>query len=56
MNRSKTHLQGVTGAREKMAVVVTMNGNVQDARVVVEDLLRSITVMDVLKIKIHRQH
>lgn len=45
---SSIYLKRVTSAREKMTVIVTMDGNVQDVRIFIEDLLGSITVMDVL--------
>ena len=45
-----TYFQGVAGPREKMSVVVTVDGNVQDMGIVVKDLLGSITVMDILNL------
>ena len=45
-----TYFQGVAGTREKMSVVVAVDGNVQDVGIVVKDLLGSITVMDILNL------
>lgn len=39
-----------SGAGEEVAVVVTVDGQVQDTGIVVEDLLRAVAMMDVLNL------
>lgn len=40
-----------SSAREKVPVVMTMDGHVQHARIIIENLLGTISMMDILKIK-----
>ena len=48
------YLVGISGSREEMAVVVSMDRYVKDARIVVKDLLRAVAMMNVLKKKKER--
>lgn len=46
---SGSALSRASGAGEEVSVVVTVNGQVQDTGIVVEDLLRAVAVMNVLE-------
>lgn len=45
---SKAYFERVTSSREKMAVIVAMDRYIEDVRIVIKDLLSTISVMNVL--------
>lgn len=49
--KTTTDLHRISSSREKLTIVVTMDGNVENVRVFVKNLLRAIAVVNVLGTK-----
>ena len=48
MNWKWIHLHGISRSGEKVSIVVAMDGNVKDVRIIEEDLLRPVAMVNVL--------